>query len=168
MKRFLAALSGVLLAVAVWVVEPWFALVVLLLAAIGLWFRIAAVAAVLVVVGLIAVADVDLVVCTAAGLVATTYLLLSATVTAPSGVVPTTIPSVVGALFFSGCAVLVASVPIDLPYAPLAAPVLVLVLCALVLLGVAVRRNGSRPDPAPAPAAEPTPAPTTVEAHSEP
>ncbi|WP_174552793.1 hypothetical protein [Nocardia harenae] len=171
MKRFLAALSGVLLAVSVATVEPRLAVVVLVLAAIGLWFRIAAVCAVLVVVGLIAFADVDLVVCAAAGLVATTYLLNSATVTAPAGVVPTTIPSVVGALFFSGCAVAVASVPLDLPYAPLAAPVLVLVLSALVLLGVAVRRNGSVPTPptAPATSVEPQPdaksadEPTTAE-----
>ncbi|UGT59631.1 hypothetical protein [Nocardia asteroides] len=171
MKRFLAALSGILLAVSVWVVEPWFALAVLALAAIGLWFRVAAVAAVLVAVGLVAVADVDLVVCAAAGLVATTYLLNSATVTAPAGVVPTTIPSVVGALFFSGCAVLAASVPLDIPYAPLAAPVLILVLCALVLLGVAVRRNGSRSEPALPPSPELNPAPaaaTSVEADSEP
>ncbi|MFC8046274.1 hypothetical protein [Nocardia sp. NPDC057353] len=161
MKRFLAALSGVLLAVSVATVEPWLALAVLLLAAVGLWFRIAAVCAVLVVVGLVAVADVDLVVCTAAGLVATTYLLNSATVTAPAGVVPTTIPSVVAALFFAGCAVAVASVPLDLPYAPLAAPVLILILCALVLLGVAVRRNGSRPEPASPPAPEPSPIPAT-------
>lgn len=141
MKRFLAVLSGALLIVAVALIEPWLAVAAAVCTVLGWWFRPAAVLAVLLAAAGIAHADADLLVSAATGLVATTYLLESATLTAPAGVVPTTIPTVLGAVTFGAAAVLTALIPLDLPYAPLATPLLVLLLAALVLAGLAVRRG---------------------------
>jgi hypothetical protein len=71
--------------------------------------------------------------------VATTYLLNTATVTAPSGVVPTTVPSVAGAVIFAGAAVAASLVPVHLQWVPLAAPILATVLYALIVKGLATR-----------------------------
>ncbi|MGO4614314.1 hypothetical protein AB4305_08325 [Nocardia sp. 2YAB30] len=149
MTKFLAVLSGVLLVASVALAEPWMGIPALVLVALGWWFRPLAVCAVLLAVAALAVADSGVLAAAATGLVATTYVLNAATVTAPRGVVPTTIPSVVGALGFAAAAVGAALVPLRLAWAPLAAPVLVVVLYALVIQGVAVRRARRGPEPQP-------------------
>ncbi|WP_280373080.1 hypothetical protein [Nocardia abscessus] len=141
MTRFLAALSGVLLATSVALLEPWIGIPALVFVALGWWLRPLAVCAVLLALGVLAIADAGVLASAATGLVATTYLLNAATVTAPHGVVPTTIPSVAGAVGFAAAAVGAALVPLRLVWAPLAAPVIVLVLYALVIQGVAARRE---------------------------
>lgn len=141
MTRFLAVLSGVLLVASVALLEPWIGIPASILVALGWWFRPLAVCAVLLALGVLAIADAGVLASAATGLVATTYLLNAATVTAPHGVVPTTIPSVAGAVGFAAVAVCAALVPLHLAWAPLAAPVLVVVLYALVIQGVAARRG---------------------------
>ncbi|UAK34383.1 hypothetical protein K8O92_11300 [Nocardia asteroides] len=141
MTRFLAVLSGVLLVASVALLEPWIGIPASILVTLGWWFRPLAVCAVLLALGVLAIADAGVLASAATGLVATTYLLNAATVTAPHGVVPTTIPSVAGAVGFAAVAVCAALVPLRLAWAPLAAPVLVVVLYALVIQGVAARRG---------------------------
>ncbi|WP_039794764.1 hypothetical protein [Nocardia araoensis] len=149
MTRFLAVLSGVLLVASVALLEPWIGIPALVLVALGWWLRPLAVCAVLLALAVLAIADAGVLACAATGLVATTYLLNAATVTAPHGVVPTTIPSVTGAVGFAAVAVVAALVPLRLAWAPLAAPVLVLLLYALVIQGAAARRGrGDRELPA--------------------
>ncbi|MEU7139070.1 hypothetical protein ABZ942_06445 [Nocardia sp. NPDC046473] len=147
MTRFLAVLSGVLLVTSVALLEPWAAIPALVLVALGWWFRPVAVAAVLLAVGVLAVANPGVLAAAAMGLVATTYLLNAATVTAPRGVVPTTVPSVTGAVGFAAVGVGAALLPLRLAWAPMAAPILVIVLYALVVHGAAIRRarNGGEP-----------------------
>ncbi|WP_338771214.1 hypothetical protein V7968_10015 [Nocardia vulneris] len=145
MTRFLAVLSGVLLVTSVALLEPWTAGPALALVALGWWFRPFAVAAVLVAVGVLVVADPGVLAAAAMGLVATAYLLNAATVTAPHGVVPTTVPSVAGAVGFAAVAVGAALVPIRVPWAPLAAPVLVILLYAMIVQGAAIRRARTQP-----------------------
>ncbi|WP_227998193.1 hypothetical protein [Nocardia australiensis] len=141
MTRFLAVLSGVLLVGAVTLMTPLAGIPALILVAVGWWVRLSAAAAVLLAIGVLAFADTGVLAATAAGLVATTYLLNAATVTAPAGVVPTTIPSVLGAVGFAAAAVGAALLPWRLAWAPVAAPVLVIVLFALVIQGLGVRRS---------------------------
>ncbi|WP_280239748.1 hypothetical protein [Nocardia abscessus] len=105
MTRFLAALSGVLLATSVALLEPWIGIPALVFVALGWWLRPLAVCAVLLALGVLAIADAGVLASAATGLVATTYLLNAATVTAPHGVVPTTIPSVAAAVGFAAAAV---------------------------------------------------------------
>ena len=140
MTRFLAVLSGILLVGSVTLIQPLAGIPALILVALGLWFRPVAVCAVLLTIGVLAFAGSGVLVAAAAGLVATTYLLNAATVTAPYGVVPTTVPSVVGAVAFTAVAVAAALVPVRLPWAPLAAPILIVLLYALIIQGAAVRR----------------------------
>ncbi|WP_051022070.1 hypothetical protein [Nocardia pneumoniae] len=140
MTRFLAVLSGVLLVASVALLEPWVGVFALILVALGWWYRPLAVCAVLLALGVLTVADAGLLASAATGLVATTYLLNAATVTAPHGVVPTTIPSVVGAVGFAAIAVGAALIPLRLAWAPLVAPVLIVVLFALVIQSAAARR----------------------------
>lgn len=137
MTRFLAVLAGLLLALAVGLVEPWAALPVLLLAVLGWRWRVAAVGAVLVALGVLAVVDTGALVAGSIGLVATTYLLNTATVSAPVGVVPTTIPSVAGALVFTVAAGAATLLPAGLAWIPVAAPIVVILLYALVIRGLA-------------------------------
>ncbi|WP_067718861.1 hypothetical protein [Nocardia yamanashiensis] len=137
MTRFLAVLAGLLLALAVGLVEPWAALPVLLLAVLGWRWRVAAVGSVLVALGVLAVVDTGALVAGSIGLVATTYLLNTATVSAPVGVVPTTIPSVAGALVFTVAAGAATLVPAGLAWIPVAAPIVVILLYALVIRGLA-------------------------------
>lgn len=149
MTRFLAVLSGVLLVASVALLEPWIGIPAMVFVALGLWLRPLAVCAVLLALVVLALADAGVLASAATGLVATTYLLNAATVTAPHGVVPTTIPSVTGAVGFAAVAVAAAIVPLRLAWAPLAAPVLVLLLYALVIQGAAARRGrGDRELPA--------------------
>ncbi|MCP2278331.1 hypothetical protein [Nocardia amikacinitolerans] len=143
MTRFLAVLAGVLLVTSVLLMSPLAAIPALILTAAGWWFRPAAVAAVLVAIGVLAWADTGVLAAAATGLVATTYLLNAATVTAPVGVVPTTLPSVIGAVGFAACAVGAALLPLRLAWAPAVAPVVVIVLYALVIQGLGPRRNRS-------------------------
>ncbi|WP_433577726.1 hypothetical protein [Nocardia brasiliensis] len=145
MTRFLAVLSGVLLVTSVALLEPWAAGPALVLVALGWWLHPFAVAAVLVAVGVLVVADPGVLAAAAMGLVATAYLLNAATVTAPHGVVPTTVPSVAGAVGFAAVAVGAALVPIRVPWAPLAAPVLVILLYAMIVQGAAIRRARTQP-----------------------
>ncbi|MFE7801602.1 hypothetical protein [Nocardia sp. NPDC057440] len=141
MIRFLAVLSGALLVTSVTLMTPWAGIPALILVAAGWWFRLAAVAAVLLAVGVLAAADTGVLAAAATGLVATTYLLNTATVSAPIGVVPTTVPSVVGAVGFAAAAVGAALLPLRLAWAPIAAPIVVIVLYALIIQGLAARRG---------------------------
>ncbi|MEV6274300.1 hypothetical protein [Nocardia sp. NPDC051832] len=143
MTRFLAVLSGLLLILSIALITPWAAVPALILVAAGWWFRPAAVAAVLLAAALLAFTDTAVLAAAAAGLVATTYLLNTATVSAPVGVVPTTIPSVAGAVLFTTCAVAATFLPLHLAWAPLAAPILVILLYTMTIQGVTTRRRSS-------------------------
>lgn len=149
MTRFLAVLSGLLLATAVGIVLPWAAIPVFVTVVAGWWFRSVAVVAVLIALGALAWADTGALAAAGTGLVATTYLLNTATLHAPAGVVPTTLPSVIGALGFAAAAVLATLIPGRLAWLPLAGPVLVIVLYAAIVQGLTVREDA--PD-----SAEPT------------
>lgn len=137
MTRFLAVLSGLLLAVAAALVSPWAAAPVAVLAALGWRWRVAAVAAVLVAMGVLAWTGTGALIAGGIGLVATTYLLNTATVSAPVGVVPTTVPSVAGALVFTVAAGAATLLPTGLAWLPVAAPIAVILVCALVIRGLA-------------------------------
>ncbi|MEV6389651.1 hypothetical protein [Nocardia xishanensis] len=141
MTRFLAVLAGVLLVASVILMAPLAGVPALVLVIAGWWFRPAAVAAVLVAIAALAWADTGVLAAAATGLVATAYLLNAATVTAPIGVVPTTLPSVVGAVAFAACAVGAALLPLRLAWAPALAPAVVIVLYALVIQGLGPRRE---------------------------
>lgn len=147
MTGFLAVLSGALLAGAVTLMEPWLGVAALVLVIAGWWLRPSAVAAVLLAIGALAVADTTVIHAAATGVVATAYLLNAATVAAPRGVVPTTVPSVAGAVVFAAVAVLVALLPLRLAWAPVAAPIAVILLYATVIQGLA-RRHQAGPDTA--------------------
>ncbi|QLY31473.1 hypothetical protein [Nocardia huaxiensis] len=144
MTRFLAVLSGLLLTFGIALVEPWPALPALALVIAGWRWRVCAVGAVLVALGVLTVAETGALIAGAIGLVATTYLLNTATVSAPVGVVPTTIPSVAGALVFTVAAGVASLLPAGLAWIPIAAPVAVILLYALVVRGLADDRQ---PDP---------------------
>ncbi|MFJ1458566.1 hypothetical protein [Nocardia wallacei] len=148
MTRFLAVLSGLLLTAAVAIVLPWAALGAGALVVLGWRFRVCAVGAALVALGALAWDDTGALAAAATGLVATTYLLNTATVHAPSGVVPTTLPSVTGALLFAAAAVAATLVPVRLAWVPLAAPVLVILLYALVIQGLTIGRSEEGSEPA--------------------
>ncbi|MEV6364726.1 hypothetical protein [Nocardia asteroides] len=139
MTRFLALLAGLLLVAAVALINPFGGVAALALVVLSWWWRPAAVGAVLVAIAAIAFADIGVVAAAAAGLVATTYLLNAAVLHAPEGVVPTTIPSVGGAVLFSIAAATAAMVPVELVWAPLAAPVLIMLIYALLVGGLADR-----------------------------
>ncbi|MFX0580002.1 hypothetical protein [Nocardia nepalensis] len=143
MIRFLAVLSGVLLVTAVTLMTPWAGIPAAALVVAGWWFRLPAVAAVLLAIGVLAAADTGVLAAAATGLVATTYLLNTATVSAPVGVVPTTVPSVLGAVAFAAAAVGAALLPLRLAWVPIAAPILVILLYALIIQGVTVRRRNA-------------------------
>lgn len=145
MTRFLAILSGLLLTLAVGIMLPWAAFPALALVTAGWRYRLGAVGAVLVALGTLAWSDTGAVEAAATGLVATTYLLNTATVSAPHGVVPTTVPSVAGAVAFACAAVLAALVPARLAWLPLAAPILVILLYAAVIRGLALARPAPPP-----------------------
>ncbi|MCX4093496.1 hypothetical protein [Nocardia sp. alder85J] len=146
MTRFLAVLSGLLLAVATAIVLPWAGAAVLALVVAGWWWRVAAVAAALAALGVLLWPGASTLVCAATGLVVTAYLLGAAAVRAPAGVVPTSLPSVAGALLFAAAAVAAAAVPVRLAWAPLAAPVLVIVLYAWIVRGLATTPGGADGD----------------------
>ncbi|MFE3442153.1 hypothetical protein ACFXNW_03895 [Nocardia sp. NPDC059180] len=153
MIRFLAVLSGVLLIGSITLMTPWAGLPAVALVAAGWWFRPAAVAAVLLAVGVLAWADSGVLAAAATGLVATAYLLNTATVTAPVGVVPTTIPSVTGAVVFTVIAGAAALLPFHQAWAPVAAPILVILLFGLLIHSIARRPgNGAEADPQSQPA----------------
>ncbi|MEU1207188.1 hypothetical protein [Nocardia sp. NPDC005825] len=136
MTKFLAVLSGVLLAGAVAVVLPWAALPVAVLAAAGWRWRACAVLAVLAAMAALAWVGTGALVAGGIGLVATTYLLNIATVSAPAGVVPTTIPSVAGALLFTVAAGAATVLPAGLTWVPILAPFAVIALYAMVVRGL--------------------------------
>ncbi|WP_227984690.1 hypothetical protein [Nocardia spumae] len=141
MTRFLAVLSGLLLTTAVAIVLPWAGVPVFVAVVAGWRFRSVAVVAVLIALGALAWADTGSLAAAGTGLVATTYLLNTATQHAPDGVVPTTLPSVVGALGFAAAAVLASLIPGRLAWLPLAAPILVITLYALIVQGLVVQRR---------------------------
>ncbi|MFF0631151.1 hypothetical protein ACFYTS_01480 [Nocardia sp. NPDC004151] len=136
MTKFLAVLSGVLLAGAVAVVLPWAALPVAVLAAAGWRWRVCAVLAVLAAMAALAWVGTGAMVAGGIGLVATTYLLNIATVSAPAGVVPTTIPSVAGALLFTVAAGAATVLPAGLTWVPILAPFAVIALYAMLVRGL--------------------------------
>ncbi|WP_405179329.1 hypothetical protein OG225_36655 [Nocardia sp. NBC_01377] len=140
MTRFLAILSGALLVLAVALMMPFAAIPAIVLVVTGWWFRVSAVTAVLLALGVLVASETGVLAAAAAGLVATTYLLNTATVSAPVGVVPTTVPSVAGAVLFSVCAIAAALLPLRLAWAPIAAPILVILLYGTIIQGLAVRR----------------------------
>lgn len=137
MTRFLAVLAGLLLTTAVGIVLPWAAIPVGFAVVAGWRWRVAAVVAVLIALGALTWADTGALAAAGTGLVATTYLLNTATLHAPAGVVPTTLPSVIGALGFAAAAVLATLIPARLAWLPLAAPVLVIALFAAIVHGAA-------------------------------
>ncbi|MET8875323.1 hypothetical protein [Nocardia sp. NPDC004604] len=141
MIRFLAILSGALLVTSITLMTPWAGLPAVVLVAAGWWSRLPATAAVLLAIGVLAAADTGVLAAAATGLVATAYLLNTATVSAPAGVVPTTVPSVIGAVAFATVAVCAALLPLRLAWVPIAAPILVVLLYALVVQGVATKRR---------------------------
>ncbi|WP_280269396.1 hypothetical protein [Nocardia wallacei] len=141
MTKFLAVLSGLLLTAAVAIVLPWAAIPTGLAVVAGWRFRICAVVAVLVALGAIAWDDTGALAAAGTGLVATTYLLNTATVHAPAGVVPTTLPSVTGALVFAAAAVATTLIPLQPAWVPLAAPIVVVVLYALIIQGLSSGRK---------------------------
>lgn len=136
MTKFLAVLSGVLLAGAVAVVLPWAAPPVAVLAAAGWRWRVAAVLSALAAMAAVAWIGTGALVAGGIGLVATTYLLNTATVSAPAGVVPTTIPSVTGALVFTVAAGAATALPAGLTWVPILAPFTVIVLYAMLVRGL--------------------------------
>ncbi|MEV3964273.1 hypothetical protein AB0M34_25875 [Nocardia sp. NPDC050193] len=141
MIRFLAHLSGTLLVLLVALIQPWAAPAAIVLVVVGWWWRWAAVGAVLLVIGVLALSDTGLVAAAAAGLVATAYLLNIATVTAPRGVVPTTLPSVVGAVLWTAAAGSAALLPIELVWAPVVAPVLVILMSSILTYSITTARR---------------------------
>lgn len=141
MIKFLAHLSGTLLVLLVALIQPWAAPAAIVLVVVGWWWRWAAVGAVLLVIGVLALSDTGLVAAAAAGLVATAYLLNIATVTAPRGVVPTTLPSVVGAVLWTAAAGSAALLPVELVWAPVVAPVLVILLSSILTYSITTARR---------------------------
>ncbi|MBF6271416.1 hypothetical protein [Nocardia farcinica] len=134
MTRFLAALAGALLVAAVALIFAPAALPALVLVVLSWWFRSAAVGAVLLTVAVLALAaDIGVVEAAATGLVATAYLLNAATVAAPASVVPTTLPSVLGAVGGTACAATAAVLPLHLAWLPALAPVAVIALYAVLV-----------------------------------
>lgn len=146
MTRFLALLAGLLLVSAVALINPPAGAAALALVIVSWWWRPAAVAAVLVAIGVIAFADIGVIASAATGLVATTYLLNAAVLHAPEGVVPTTIPSVGGAVLFSIAATTAALVPVEIAWAPLAAPVLIVLIYALLIGGLTPKPRSPGPE----------------------
>lgn len=139
MIRFLALLSGALLVGSIALMLPWAAIPAVISVVAGWWYRYAAVSAVLLAVPVLAWADPGVVAAAATGLVATAYLLNTATATAPVGVVPTSAVSVAGAMI---CTVLVAGaalLPWHVAWGPAVAPVLVILLYAILVHGITQR-----------------------------
>ncbi|MEU6564438.1 hypothetical protein [Nocardia nova] len=151
MTRFLGVLSGLLLTAAVALVLPWAGIPVFVAVVAGWRLRTVAVGAVLIALGALAWADTGALAAAGIGVVATTYLLNTATLHAPEGVVPTTLPSAMGALGFTGTAVLATLIPGRLAWLPLLAPVLVILLYALIAQGLVVQRRVREPEETPQP-----------------
>ncbi|WP_054816637.1 hypothetical protein [Nocardia arizonensis] len=143
MTKFLAVLAGVMLVLAISLMLPLAGIAAVALVVAGWWWRPCAVAAALLALGVLVLADTGVLAAAAVGLVATTYLLNIASVSAPVGVVPTTVASVAGAAVCTACAAAAALLPLRLAWTPLAAPVLVILLYALLVEGLAVRRRPS-------------------------
>lgn len=133
MTKFLAVLSGLLLAAAVAIVLPWAVIPVAVFAVAGWRWRVSAVLAVLSAMAALAWIGTGALVAGGIGLVATTYLLNTATVSAPVGVVPTTVPSVAGALVFTAAAGAATVLPVSLTWIPILAPFTVILLYALLV-----------------------------------
>ncbi|MGW5108151.1 hypothetical protein [Nocardia sp. NPDC004123] len=149
MTKFLAVLSGLLLAGAVAIVLPWAAIPVIILAVAGWRWRLCAVLAVLAAMVALAWVGTGALVAGGIGLVATTYLLNTATVSAPVGVVPTTVPSVAGALVFTVAAGAATVLPTGLTWVPILAPFTVIALYALLVRGLTDDRTVGRAENTP-------------------
>ncbi|MGW4353428.1 hypothetical protein ACWELJ_15230, partial [Nocardia sp. NPDC004582] len=102
----------------------------------GWRWRVCAVLAVLAAMAALAWVGTGALVAGGIGLVATTYLLNTATVSAPAGVVPTTIPSVAGALLFTVAAGAATVLPAGLSWVPILAPFAVIALYAMLVRGL--------------------------------
>jgi hypothetical protein len=129
MNRALSTAFGLLMVASAAVQADDTALIAAVLAAlavlVGTVFRPAATAAVLLVAAVIVLDDAPPVIAALCGLSATGYLVLRHTTAAAA-------PTVVGAVGFSAAALVAVSVPIELPWLPLAAPLVVLTLVVLV------------------------------------
>jgi hypothetical protein len=108
---------------ALWLVVP-----AAVLAILGVFARYVATGAVLTAVGLLALGTPSMPVAAAAGLAATAYL-LAAHADLPA-VQPITLISVASSVGFTAVALVAASIPHDLAWVPVAAPVLVALLYA--------------------------------------
>ncbi len=117
----------------------WLVLPAAVLVLIGVFARHSATAAVLAALGLLALGNPSLAMSAAAGLAATAYL-LSAHADLPA-VQPITVLAVASAAGFAAVAVLAASIPHDLAWIPLVAPVLV----ALLYAGAVLAARGEIP-----------------------
>ncbi|MFC4377070.1 hypothetical protein ACFO5K_23585 [Nocardia halotolerans] len=144
MTRFLALLAGLLLVTAVALINPILGVPALGFVVGSWWWRPASVGAVLITIAALAFADTGVIAAAATGLVATTYLLNAAVLHAPEGVVPTTIPSVGGALLFTIAATTAALIPAELAWAPLAAPFLIVATYALLLPALTPHTRSTR------------------------
>jgi len=92
---------------------------------VGSWFRPAAAIAVLCTVAVLVVADAPPVLTATAGLCAAAYLVLRHTAAVSA-------PTVLGAAGFTGAGLAAASLPFQLPWVPLLAPLTVLLLYVLM------------------------------------
>jgi hypothetical protein len=99
----------------------------------GLTFRPAATLAVLLSVLAIVLSDSSALSAAISGLSAATYLVVRHAVGAPAGVVTTTQPTLIAAVGFTFAAVVATSVPLQLPWLPLLAPLSVVGIYVLAL-----------------------------------
>jgi hypothetical protein len=133
----IAAASGLFMAAAALPGAPTLALPLVeaaaLLALAGLRFRHAATAAVLTIIGALAVSNPTALLAVAAGIAAAVYLLSVHAIDQPPGVVPLTPSALGGALGFGVAALLVAVVPGGHPWWPVIAPVTVVILYLLAV-----------------------------------
>jgi hypothetical protein len=129
-SRAISTSFGLLMVAAATIGADGPALVAAALAAVavlaGNIFRPAATLAVLIDVAVIVLADAPPMLTALSGLCATAYLVLRHTAT------PATAPTVLGAMGFAIGGLVAASIPVQLPWVPLLAPVAVLIVFVLV------------------------------------
>lgn len=99
----------------------------------GLRFRSAATLAVLLTVSAIVLSDTSALLAALSGLSAAAYLVLRHAVGAPAGAVTTTWPTVAAAVSFTLAGVVATSMPVQVPWLPLLAPLAVVGIYALAM-----------------------------------
>lgn len=120
--------------------------VALLLVLISLLIRSVATGAVLAVVVALAIGSPLAASAVLTGLAATAFLLLSALIDAPTGVAIMTRQTLTGAVVFAAIGLVATALPLELRWAPVAAPVLVVAIFAISLtpyVAATTRRPGS-------------------------